>query len=144
MKFSKSRLDKIITEEVSRVLESAGSFGDDGPGQYQYSYVPGSDADKRSSLPYSKRRDDEGYSKFQSAVNDFLDSAGYEPGVWYFWKDEDTLVALGNPEDASEMAAQLSHAPSGIGGSPYLSPAAVELEDGSWAIKLNAQMTQDR
>jgi hypothetical protein len=88
---------------------------------------------------------DSGYSKFQSDLNDFLDSSGYEPGVWYYWNDEDTLVMLGDHEDVHEIQSVLD-----IGAeqrrwdAPAMNPAVVELEDGSWAIKLNAQMTQDR
>jgi len=88
---------------------------------------------------------DSGYSKFQSNLNDFLDSAGYEPGVWYYWNDEDTLVMLGGEEDAIEIQLVLD-----IGSdqkrwnSPEMKPSVTELENGSWAIKLNAQMTQDR
>lgn len=90
---------------------------------------------------------EEGYSKFQNAVNDFLDSAGYEPGVWYYWEDEDTLVMLGGEADANEIQSRLDVAIDMeilSTGSPTINPSAVELEDGNWAIKLNAQMTQDR
>jgi hypothetical protein len=88
---------------------------------------------------------DSGYSKFQSDLNDFLDSSGYEPGVWYYWNDEDTLVMLGGHEDAHEIQSVLD-----IGTeqnrweAPAMNPAVVELDNGSWAVKLNAQMTQDR
>ena len=90
---------------------------------------------------------DSGYSKFQSNLNDFLDSSGYEPGVWYFWNDEDTLVMLGGAKDAKDIRDRLDQA---IDmkllntGSSTMNPYVVELDNGSWAIKLNAQMTQDR
>lgn len=88
---------------------------------------------------------DSGYSKFQSELNDFLDSSGYEPGVWYYWHDEDILVMLGGEDDANEIQSVLE-----VGldqnrwNSPHMNPSVVELESGEWAIKLNAQMTQDR
>ena len=82
---------------------------------------------------------DSGYSKFQSNLNDFLDSAGYEPGVWYYWYDEDILVMLGDKEDAIAIAEKLK-----TWTGTRINASVVALEDGSWAIKLNAQMTQDR
>jgi hypothetical protein len=88
---------------------------------------------------------DSGYSKFQSDINDFLDTSGYEPGVWYFWENEDIIVALGGEQDAQEIASVLDvGAAQKRWSSPYMNPSVVELEDGNWAIKLNAQMTQDR
>ena len=88
---------------------------------------------------------DSGYSKFQSELNDFLDSSGYEPGVWYYWHDEDILVMLGGKEDATEIQTTLNiGADQDRWNSPQMNPSVVELESGEWAIKLNAQMTQDR
>jgi hypothetical protein len=52
---------------------------------------------------------------------------------------------LGGHEDAHEIQSVLD-----IGteqnrwAAPEMNPAVVELEYGSWAIKLNAQMMQDR
>jgi hypothetical protein len=86
-------------------------------------------------------------SKFQSTLNDFLDSSGIEPGVGFYWNDEDTLVVRGSETDASDIQTRISM---GLEmeilntGSSTMNPAVVELEDGNWAIKLNAQMTQDR
>lgn len=89
---------------------------------------------------------DSGGSKFQSDLNEFLDSSGYEPGVWYYWYDEDTLAMLGDKEDAIEIQSVLE-----IGeeqsrwNSPGMNPAVVwsDIIHG-WAVELNAQMTQDR
>jgi hypothetical protein len=87
----------------------------------------------------------DGYSKFQSDLNDFLDSSGYEPGVWYYWNDEDILVMLGGAEDAYEIQSALDvGADQNRWAAPAMNTAVVELENGRWAIKLNAQMTQDR
>jgi|1_EtaG_2_1085319.scaffolds.fasta_scaffold02160_3 hypothetical protein len=86
-----------------------------------------------------------GYSKFQSDMNDFLDASGYEPGVWYYWENEDIIVALGGEQDAQELSSVLDiGAEQKRWNSPEMNPAVVELEDGNWAVKLNAQMSQDR
>ena len=145
MKIARLTLDRIISQEVSRVLAEASRERPAPSPAVQRADVL--DDPLAAGLGYDQAGnvDDsyEGYSKFQSAVNDFLDSAGYEPGVWYFWDNEDMLIILGNPEDAHDIAAQLHVAPEGIGGAPSISPSPVELEDGAWAVKLNAQMEQD-
>lgn len=84
-----------------------------------------------------------GYSMFQNDVNDFLDSAGYEPAVWYYWGDEDTLITLGGESDAKEISNRLAIA-SDNELLPNMNPSPFELEDGNWAVKLRAQMMQDR
>ena len=93
-----------------------------------------------------------GYSKFQSDMNEYLDSSGWEPGVLYFWNDEDIIVILPDDDDnrsEQERAWELQSTID-IGSdqkrwnAPTMSPSVVELDNGSWAVRLNAQMTQDR
>ena len=93
----------------------------------------------------------DGYSRFQSDMNDFLDESSWEPGVLYYWNDEDIIVIL--PDDDGRSEQERAHELLSIinfGSSekrwnaPDMNPTVVELENGDWAIKLNAQMTQDR
>lgn len=93
-----------------------------------------------------------GYSRFQSDMNEYLDESGWEPGVLYFWNDEDVIVILPDDDDdrseqerADELLTIIDIGSSEkLWNAPQMSTSVVELEDGSWAIKLNAQMTQDR
>jgi hypothetical protein len=96
-------------------------------------------------------------------MNEYLKGSGWLPGVSYHWpitsrrdqpimRDQDIIVILSDDEDSQsdhERAHELQSILD-IGSdqkrwnAPEMNPAVVELEDGSWAIKLNAQMTQDR
>jgi len=106
---------------------------------------------------------DSGYSKFQSDMNEYLKGAGWWLGMSYDWpitsrrdqtivRDQDIIVILPDDDDDRsdhERAHELQSiidigAEQRRWDAPAMNPAVVELEDGSWAIKLNAQMTQDR
>ena len=87
---------------------------------------------------------DDGYSNFQIDLNNFLENDPDEekrfvPGLWYYWDDEDVLVMLGDEGDAITIAEKLK-----MWTGARINTSVVEREDGNWAIKLNAQMTQDR
>ena len=87
---------------------------------------------------------DRGYSNFQVDLSDFLENDPDEEkrfvsGIWYYWHDDDILVMLGDKEDAIAIAEKLK-----MWTGTRINPSVVEREDGNWAIKLNAQMTQDR
>jgi len=106
---------------------------------------------------------DSGYSMFQSDMNEYLKGAGWWLGMSYDWpitsrrdqtivRDQDIIVILPDDDDDRsdhERAHELQSIID-IGSdqkrwnAPPMSPSVVELEDGRWAIKLNAQMMQDR
>ena len=89
-----------------------------------------------------------GFSMFQSEVNEYLDGHGYEPGVWYFWDDEDTIIMLGSEKDADEILHTLDMAKDmGVHWASEMRPRKTMAREGrfgdAWAIELRAQMMQD-
>jgi|7_EtaG_2_1085326.scaffolds.fasta_scaffold00480_5 hypothetical protein len=76
IKISKKRLRQIIKETIEKSQWNPLS-----------SEMPDSVSWGDSGNPYGNFPKD--LSEFQESVNDFLDSAGYEPGVDFWWDSED-------------------------------------------------------